>query len=58
MYVSTISHSVSFNISQGSGTVTILEAYRALLESEFQPENDIEFHWYSAEVKTTRGSSR
>lgn len=38
------------NIPQGSGSVTILEAYRALLLSEFQPKNNVEFHWYSAEV--------
>lgn len=34
----------------GSGTVTILEAYRALLESDFKPNRTVEFHWYSAEV--------
>jgi len=35
----------------GSGTVTILEAYRALLESDFRPNRTVEFHWYSAEVR-------
>lgn len=35
----------------GSGTVTILEAYRALLASEFRPVRNVEFHWYSAEVR-------
>lgn len=34
----------------GSGTVTILEAYRALLASDFTPNRTVEFHWYSAEV--------
>jgi bacterial leucyl aminopeptidase len=34
----------------GSGTVTILEAYRALITSDFRPVEHIEFHWYSAEV--------
>ena len=34
----------------GSGTVTILEAYRALLASDFKPNRAVEFHWYSAEV--------
>lgn len=34
----------------GSGTVTILEAYRALITSDFKPVEHIEFHWYSAEV--------
>lgn len=32
----------------GSGTVTILEAYRALLVANFTPVHDVEFHWYSA----------
>jgi len=31
----------------GSGTVTILETYRALLAANFTPVNDVEFHWYS-----------
>jgi leucyl aminopeptidase len=34
----------------GSGSVTILEAYRALITSDFRPVNNVEFHWYSAEV--------
>ena len=33
---------------EGSGTVTILEAYRALLAANFTPIHDVEFHWYSA----------
>ncbi len=33
--------------AQGSGTVTILETYRALLASGFKPKNDVEFHWYA-----------
>jgi len=36
----------------GSGTVTILEAYRALITSDFRPVEHIEFHWYSAEVSS------
>lgn len=40
----------------GSGSVTILEAYRALLLSEFQPKNNVEFHWYSAEEGGLLGS--
>lgn len=35
----------------GSGSVTILEAYRALIAADFHPVRTIEFHWYSAEVK-------
>lgn len=34
----------------GSGSVTILESYRALLASDFRPVRPVEFHWYSAEV--------
>ncbi|KIJ11085.1 hypothetical protein PAXINDRAFT_119169 [Paxillus involutus ATCC 200175] len=33
----------------GSGTVTILEAFRALVEAGFKPERPVEFHWYAAE---------
>ena len=35
----------------GSGSVTILEAYRALIAADFHPVQDVEFHWYSAEVR-------
>ena len=34
----------------GSGSTSILEAYRALIAAGFQPERTVEFHWYSAEV--------
>lgn len=44
----------------GSGTVTILEALRVLLQSqdvvEGKAENTIEFHWYSAEEGGLLGS--
>lgn len=44
----------------GSGTVTILEAFRVLLQSkdivENKAENTIEFHWYSAEEGGLLGS--
>ncbi|KAF7331936.1 Peptide hydrolase [Mycena kentingensis (nom. inval.)] len=40
----------------GSGSVTILESYRALLEADFHPERAIEFHWYSAEEAGLLGS--
>jgi len=40
----------------GSGTVTILEAYRALLTNDFRPIRDVEFHWYSAEEGGLLGS--
>ncbi|KAH6915257.1 peptidase [Coprinopsis sp. MPI-PUGE-AT-0042] len=40
----------------GSGTVTILEAYRALIAANFRPERAVEFHWYSAEEGGLLGS--
>lgn len=44
----------------GSGTVTILEAFRSLLQSEEilsgQHQNTLEFHWYSAEEGGLLGS--
>lgn len=44
----------------GSGTVTILEAFRVLLQSEAiaqgKATNTIEFHWYSAEEGGLLGS--
>ena len=45
----------------GSGTVTILEALRVIIESEYlskhgQFENTLEFHWYSAEEGGLLGS--
>lgn len=40
----------------GSGTVTILEALRALVTAGFQPESDVEWHWYSAEEGGLLGS--
>ncbi|KAJ7204801.1 peptidase, partial [Mycena pura] len=40
----------------GSGTVTILEAYRALLRSGYIPTSPLEFHFYSAEEGGGLGS--
>ncbi|PPQ77340.1 hypothetical protein CVT25_010922 [Psilocybe cyanescens] len=40
----------------GSGTVTILESYRALIAADFRPVRTIEFHWYSAEEGGLLGS--
>lgn len=37
----------------GSGSVTILEAYRGLIAADFHPVRTVEFHWYSAEVSPT-----
>ncbi|KAG9311505.1 Zn-dependent exopeptidase [Chiua virens] len=40
----------------GSGTVTILEAFRALVQAGFKPELPVEFHWYAAEEAGLLGS--
>ncbi|KAF5388210.1 hypothetical protein D9615_000223 [Tricholomella constricta] len=40
----------------GSGSVTILESYRALIAADFHPERTVEFHWYSAEEGGLLGS--
>ncbi|KAG6911671.1 hypothetical protein DXG01_007921 [Tephrocybe rancida] len=40
----------------GSGSVTILEAYRALIAANFHPDRAVEFHWYSAEEGGLLGS--
>jgi len=40
----------------GSGTVTILEAFRVLAAGQFRPKRSVEFHWYSAEEGGLLGS--
>ncbi|PRT53569.1 Leucine aminopeptidase 1 [Wickerhamiella sorbophila] len=40
----------------GSGTVTTLEVFRVLAYSGYEPENTVEFHWYSAEEVGLWGS--
>ncbi|TEB35495.1 peptidase [Coprinellus micaceus] len=40
----------------GSGSVTILEAYRGLIAADFRPVRAVEFHWYSAEEGGLLGS--
>uniref|UniRef100_A0A1D1XTY5 Leucine aminopeptidase 1 n=1 Tax=Anthurium amnicola TaxID=1678845 RepID=A0A1D1XTY5_9ARAE len=40
----------------GSGTVTILEAFRVLVSGGFKPQRPVEFHWYSAEEAGLLGS--
>ncbi|KAL0948871.1 hypothetical protein HGRIS_008990 [Hohenbuehelia grisea] len=40
----------------GSGTVNLIEAFRALVASGFQPSTPVEFHWYSAEEHWKGGS--
>ncbi|KAK8035430.1 hypothetical protein PG993_010425 [Apiospora rasikravindrae] len=42
----------------GSGTVTILEAFRVLVMNGFTPQNGpVEFHWYAGEEGGNLGSS-
>lgn len=41
----------------GSGSVTILESYRALISSNFRPVRPVEFHWYAAEVHNFASAS-
>ena len=36
--------------------MTILEAYRSLIASNFTPQTTVEFHWYSAEEGGLLGS--
>ncbi|KAF9952251.1 Leucine aminopeptidase 1 [Mortierella alpina] len=40
----------------GSGTVTTLEVFRALVNKGFRPVRPVEFHWYSAEEVGLLGS--
>ncbi|GJJ75518.1 bacterial leucyl aminopeptidase [Entomortierella parvispora] len=40
----------------GSGTITILEIFRALVNTGFRPQRPVEFHWYSAEEAGLLGS--
>jgi len=40
----------------GSGTVTILEVFHALVTVGFRPPRPVEFHWYSAEEGGLLGS--
>lgn len=42
--------------SDGSGTVTTLEAFRALLVSGYIPETPLQFMWFSAEEGGLLGS--
>lgn len=40
----------------GSGTVTLIEAFRALLASGFKPSTPVEFHFYAGEEGGLLGS--
>ena len=40
-----------------SGSVTIMEAFRVIVEAGFKPTNTLEFHWYSGEEGGLLGSA-
>ncbi|KAJ8503370.1 hypothetical protein ONZ45_g10918 [Pleurotus djamor] len=40
----------------GSGSVNLIEAFRALVESGFEPATPVEFHWYAGEEGGLLGS--
>ncbi|KAF8159523.1 Zn-dependent exopeptidase [Crassisporium funariophilum] len=40
----------------GTGSVNLMEAFRALLASGFRPTDPVEFHWYAAEEVGLLGS--
>ncbi|PIL29245.1 hypothetical protein GSI_09294 [Ganoderma sinense ZZ0214-1] len=40
----------------GSGTVNLLEVFRALVAADFRPSTPVEFHWYSGEEAGLLGS--
>ena len=41
----------------GSGTVTLLEAFRILSAAGFRPRHPLEFHWYALEEVGLVGSA-
>jgi len=41
----------------GSGSVTIMEVFRILLENNYHPLRQLEFHWYAAEEVGLLGSA-
>ncbi|KAI0672477.1 Zn-dependent exopeptidase [Trametes maxima] len=40
----------------GSGTVNLIEVFRALVAADFKPSTPVEFHWYSGEEAGLLGS--
>ena len=40
----------------GSGSVNLIEIFRALLASGFKPTTPVEFHWYAGEEAGLLGS--
>ncbi|OLY81227.1 Leucine aminopeptidase 1 [Smittium mucronatum] len=40
----------------GSGTMTILDAFRVLVQNKFKPQRTVEFHWYAGEEGGLLGS--
>ncbi|KAK0217834.1 hypothetical protein IW262DRAFT_1390815 [Armillaria fumosa] len=40
----------------GTGSVNLIEAFRALIAADFKPSTPVEFHWYAAEEAGLLGS--
>ncbi len=40
----------------GTGSVNLIEAFRALIAADFKPSTPVEFHWYAAEEVGLLGS--
>jgi bacterial leucyl aminopeptidase len=40
----------------GTGTVNLVEIFRALMAANFKPSTPVEFHWYSGEEAGLLGS--
>lgn len=40
----------------GTGTVNLIEVFRALVAADFKPTTPVEFHWYSGEEGGLLGS--
>src|SRR5689334_18784528 len=47
---------VNLDIIVGSGAMTVLEAFRVLIESNTKLINPVEFHWYAGEEAGLLGS--
>jgi len=41
----------------GSGSVNLIESFRALLVAGFEPSTPVEFHWYAGEEGGLLGSA-
>jgi leucyl aminopeptidase len=52
----TIPHDILLIVKDASGSASVLEAFRIIAQSDFEPERTIEFHAYAAEEMGLRGS--